>query len=448
MKIQRIKRIYTYTVTLFWAVMILSCEKNSSQVEPGNSIAIITDLHYLSERLHDNGSGFKTVINGGDGKNLFIQEELLSAFIDNLESEKPAAVLITGDLTFNGGKLSHKDLISRLKKIEDLGIDVYVIPGNHDINNPWARKFKKDKALAADTVTPEKFRSLYRKFGYSGALSYDSSSLSYLIEPIPGIQVLMLDTNIYKDNLKRGYSDPNGSLEDDTREWIIGLAIIAEKENKKLFAAMHHSLIEHNSMVSRGYTIQDNESLTTLFSSLNIKVVLTGHIHIQDIIKKETGNGGIFDIATSAFSVFPHKYGLMAFSDKDWVFQTKSIDVGEWAFKNGKSDEDLLDFRQYSEDYFVGFSEKLVIKSLEKSDFRPSEISELSEIAGILNMNFFAGSEDLNAEDMDGEELSRMFQNSESFLFNYLDSIVSDFEPSDNYLVIGTIVLFLSFIDI
>lgn len=440
----RNKTIYKAVIFSLLIVMLISCGSSSTTVqtrEKNNneiSIAVITDVHFLSERLHDKGSLFNKLVNKGDGKNLFIQKELLSAFVHGLEKDKPAALLITGDLTFNGEKLSHKELTSWLRIIENLGMDVYVIPGNHDINNPKARKFFKDKAGKVDTVSPEQFRSIYKDFGYSAALSYDQSTLSYLIEPIPGIQFLMLDTNLYKNNLSNGYSDPLGALGESTRSWIREKAETAKTDNKKLFVAMHHSLIEHNIMVSRGFTILDNDLLIDMFTSLQIEAVLSGHIHIQDIIEERNENGKIYDIATSAFPVFPHNYGILEFSEQNWIYKTENVDVAGWAGEKGITDNNLLDFDQYSADFFNGFSHDMTSRSLAEAGYEPSEITEMSRIAGILNLNFFAGTEEKNTSDLEGVDLESLFQDSDSFLLKYLESIVRDSEPSDNYLANDT----------
>lgn len=440
-------RIHTnYKVVLLSLLisMIFSCGSNSTSIQSkvldnnSRSIAVITDIHYFSEKLHDNGSLFNKIVNKGDGKNLFIQKELMSAFINGLEKDKPAALLITGDLTLNGENLSHKELTSWLQKIENLGIDVYVIPGNHDLNNPKSRKFFKEKAKKVDTVSPEQFRSIYEDFGYSAALSYDPNTLSYIIEPITGVQFVMLDTNLYQNNLSKGYSDPLGSLEESTRSWIREMAEIAKKDNKKLFVAMHHSLIEHNIMVSRGFTILDNESLIDMFISLQIEAVLSGHIHIQDIIEELRENGKIYDIATSAFSVFPHNYGILEFSEMNWIYRTDNVDVTGWAEENGITNNDILNFYQYSADFFNGFSHDMTRRSLAEAGYKASEISEMSRIAGILNQNFFAGTEERNTSDLEGVDLASLFLDSDSFLLKYLESIVRDSEPADNYLANDT----------
>lgn len=46
-------------------------------------------------------------------------------------------LIISGDLTLQGKK-SHEELAEKPEQVENAGITVVVIPGNHDINNPSA----------------------------------------------------------------------------------------------------------------------------------------------------------------------------------------------------------------------------------------------------------------------------------------------------------------------
>ena len=59
-----------------------------------------------------------------------------------IASKKPQFVLISGDLTKDGeGLSSHELLQKRLYDLKAQGIQTYVVPGNHDINNSHARSF-------------------------------------------------------------------------------------------------------------------------------------------------------------------------------------------------------------------------------------------------------------------------------------------------------------------
>lgn len=175
-----------------------------SNVSSELHLYVATDLHYLSPSLHDNGEAFHTYIKSGDSKLLHYSEQLTDAWIAQVIHAQPKAVILSGDLTNNGEKISHRELASKLNQIEDAGIEVYVIPGNHDILNPWARSFKGDKQYVADYITSKEFVSIYKKFGYDKALSIDNNSLSYVAKVSNELWLLMLDTSKHDNNIKLG----------------------------------------------------------------------------------------------------------------------------------------------------------------------------------------------------------------------------------------------------
>ncbi len=37
----------------------------------------------------------------------------------------------------------------------------FVIPGNHDIENPWARNYVGDELIKIDSITNDEFRDIY-----------------------------------------------------------------------------------------------------------------------------------------------------------------------------------------------------------------------------------------------------------------------------------------------
>lgn len=94
-------------------------------------ILVATDIHYLSPSLNDHGACFEKTILNGDGKALAYIDELTDALVEQVIREKPAALILSGDLTLNGEKQSHLDLAQKLRSITDCGIPVLVLPGNH-----------------------------------------------------------------------------------------------------------------------------------------------------------------------------------------------------------------------------------------------------------------------------------------------------------------------------
>ena len=76
---------------------------------------------------------------GGDGRVLLYSWEILDAFIEDMKEKDPDLLLLSGDLTLNGEKASHEELAALLEELDEEGITTLVIPGNHDINNPYAK---------------------------------------------------------------------------------------------------------------------------------------------------------------------------------------------------------------------------------------------------------------------------------------------------------------------
>ena len=80
-----------------------------------------------------------------DGKVVKYLPQLLDAFMDQVIAEKPSALVLSGDITMNGEKINHEELARKLGKVQEAGIPVLVIPGNHDINNPNAAVYFGDE---------------------------------------------------------------------------------------------------------------------------------------------------------------------------------------------------------------------------------------------------------------------------------------------------------------
>lgn len=115
-------------------------EISYSSLEP-LSLIIATDLHYLAPELTDHGSFFEQFIEDGDGKSMKYSNELVDAFVNQVVEQKPDALILSGDLTFNGELLSHQALAKKLHRIRENDIPIFVIPGNHDLENPMALTF-------------------------------------------------------------------------------------------------------------------------------------------------------------------------------------------------------------------------------------------------------------------------------------------------------------------
>jgi len=372
------------------------------RIQTGNDLKIIatTDTHYLSKKLNDEGPAFQKFIAGGDGKQLVYSDEMMSAFTYDVGLQRPDITIISGDLTNNGEKQSHLDMAKHLAAMEkSTGTRVYVIPGNHDLLNPWARKFKGERQYITDSVSPRDFSKIYADFGFEEALSRDGQSLSYLAAPSEELWLLMLDTTQSGNNQELGHPQLDGQLSSATLRWIDQCGRLAAQSGARLVAVMHHNLVDHSKLIQKGFTVNNNVEVIKALLRNGISTVFSGHIHIQDIAAARQDPKVVYDIASSALSVYPHQFGILTYSSAkpSFDYSTSLLNVELWAAATGSKDPNLLHFNAYSEESFgkISFDRSYTRLSEDSlyADYSEQQLLEMSDTVKKLNENYFAGTE-------------------------------------------------------
>ncbi|MFV0520380.1 MAG: metallophosphoesterase [Lachnospirales bacterium] len=352
------------------------------------TIYTVTDIHYLSNSINDHGEAFQTMVESSDGRQVNYIDEILEAFKYEVIKNEPDLLIVSGDLTHNGEKASHLDVSEKLKEIEESGVEVLVIPGNHDINNPYAREFKEDKQIKTDFITAEEFEEIYSEFGYSEAVYRDKNSLSYLTMPKEDLWILMLDSSIYESNIVAPTT--GGKFSQETMKWIKECGELAKENNAQVVTSLHHNLYKHSDLLYNGFVIENAEEIVALFEELNFKISLSGHIHIQDIMANE--NKTVYDIVTSGFIVYPVQYGILEYNKGDFLYRTKEVDVEKWAVDFEVDNQDLLNFKEYSRNNFYDKSYNQTLSALVENYNYDSKKAELmANVMATLNVNYFGG---------------------------------------------------------
>lgn len=401
------------TVTICLVLVMLLCAAPPACAEDGYSLIVATDLHYIAPALTDHGSYFTALTEGGDGKLMRYIEEITDAFLDEAAAQKPEAVLLTGDLTFNGALLSHAALAEKLRALEAAGTRVLVLPGNHDLENPSAASFSGDGYTHVPSATAADFRQIYADFGYDEALSLDTDSLSYVVELGDGTRLLMLDFNTPHD--------PCG-VSDKTLKWIEDQLADAKRAGQRILAAGHQNLFQQ-SMFRDGYVIQNAERLAALFREYGVPLYLSGHLHIQHWKTEQ----GLTEIATSALSVSPCQYGILDMRGDKLRYETKATDVTEWAIGQGSENPDLIGFRAYASDCFDTRNRQQTPEALGWLAYTEDEIARMTAYIVELNRAYFAGDLRAAAALDESGELEALFARFPSLYTVYLVSIRPDF---------------------
>lgn len=376
----------------------------AAKIKSGKDITffVATDVHYLAESLTDNSEAFRKFISDGDGRQLNYISEIMDAFTNDIKNKKADLLIISGDLTTNGEKDSHLEFAKKLKKIEENGTSVLVIPGNHDILNPFARGFKGSEQYVVDYIKEKDFEKIYKDFGYSEAISRDDNSLSYLAAPSEDVWLLMLDTARYTDNMQKGQPRLDGEVNPGTIEWIKRSSDLAKKNNAQIIAVMHHNLIDHNQFITDGFTINNSKKILELFENCGIKLALSGHTHHQDIKAYSKGEYKVYDVVTSALVTYPQKYGVLKYSPKDgYDYSTSSVDVEGWAKENKLKDNNLNNFKTYSKEYFKNNAYSTTYRRLLMYDsYTDEEIKLMAETSSLIRTEYLEGTSKLNKQDI------------------------------------------------
>ena len=256
-----------------------------------------------------NGSAFQTYL-AGDRKLLAESAAIDKSAIDAVVAQQPDILLVSGDLTKDGEYVSHIAVSNLLARMAASGTKVFVIPGNHDVNNANALSFNGSITTPVPNVTPNQFSSIYAPFGYNQAIAKDPNSLAYVAEPAPGLWLLCMDSCQYSP----GQDPTEGSFTPQRLSWITNELALARANGKVVIGMMHHGLMEHfpgQKTLFPEYVVDNYQTLAPLFASYGVKVVFTGHFHAQDVVQGTFNGNTIYDIETGSTVTYPCPYRLI-----------------------------------------------------------------------------------------------------------------------------------------
>lgn len=289
---------------LLLAVAAQARLSTTMQSKDSYKIMVISDIHLLAPSLYDHGKAAQQ-LDASDMKLVLNSDLIMQRLVDDIIETKPQLLLISGDLTFNGERASHERLAEHLLRLERAGVRTLVIPGNHDVMCPYSKSYIGDAPASAQNVTSEEFAEIYSHSGYGDDSRRDLNSLSYTCEPIPGLVLLCIDSNIYAqsgDSQVTYHTD--GAVKPETLEWIKRQIAEAQQGGKRVIAMMHHHLVEHidgETKLLPNYIVANHGEVAQVLRDGGVKVVFTGHLHITDA----AAEGGITDVSTGSASTYP-----------------------------------------------------------------------------------------------------------------------------------------------
>lgn len=346
-------------------------------------LSILTDTHYYADIPDDPGAAeFLDYLEASEMRLIRESDAILNAALSKVYATSPDAVLICGDVSSSGEyencvAFADKMTAAKANLPEDTGI--YVIPGNHDMNNSSAVIYNGTAFERAKRVTADDFREIFNDFGYSSAYSVyraepgadvkNYGGLSYAVEIADGITLIALDTVKYSNDTDALFDQAHltsGEISDDLLNWAVDEAKKAKEKGNLVIGMSHHGIMPHydtsNSLaasISKNFVIDNWESTAATLADAGFAAFFTGHDHSNDIAKYVSPNGNtIYDIETSSLVEYP-----CSFRTVDITIEKKSTETRYLFEINTDSVESIggiEDFQSYA---------------YEKSSFNPDKVS-------------------------------------------------------------------------
>ena len=322
------------------------------------------------------------------------------AALDDVVSRGIRHVVLVGDYSDDGQRTTVAGVVAILRRYTaEHGLSFYAATGNHDTARPFgghhAKRFlKEDGSSVLVTSDPERKKHHPSQemivtdkmwgLGYRGNLSRmagagfmpDATYLhwetpfgtdasidqrmldiatpdgqgavgvpdaSYLVEPIEGLWILSLDTNVF---LPKPNGDFHGSTDTGWNttishkrkllDWARTVTERAKSANKKLLVFSHYPAVD--------YTNGTHDDQHVLFGSQSflkrnpvreasraaletgIAVHFSGHLHLDAIGRYSEGDRNIVNIAVPSLAAYPAAYKVVSMDDTSMSVETVLLD--------------------------------------------------------------------------------------------------------------------------
>ena len=385
-------------------------EKNSEEVKEETEkeesenrfdISIVSDTHVLPEGMIGENEDYEVAKNSD--RKLFTESAgLLKAALKKIDEKGSKYIFVPGDLTKDGEYEAHKEFVNILSEWKNAkpGREVFVVPGNHDINNRHAFDFSSGKKEVAKTTDPNEYMELYKDFVYENEniidkykdssqfkeyldevnkkynrnLSYGQGYESYVVriknekgEEINGLTLIGLDTTIYSAESTKNHTDvqeTDGRVTLPLIKWLVKKAEEANSRNDVVTVMSHHAFIPHfdkQEKLLSPYIIREwdtkfedsderinGKTPAEILANLGVRFLFTGHLHAQDVAKYDDGKGNVFyDIQTGSLVTYPLPIRHLSIENniskgQDYKIDMKTDLIDSFSYRDPATGEEVL----------------------------------------------------------------------------------------------------------
>ena len=288
------------------------------------SIFHLSDIHYGHPIL-------------GAGNN---QKLVLNKFIEDIKEQislknNNAIIVISGDLVYsatdNNYEVFYQNFICPLLEFGIEPHNIIVAPGNHDIC-PNTIDLSEQALINVclhstnETKINEMIKELTRHSKFECFKKFCNNKLSYQLEEVSGYQLFPnQDLEIFCLNTALCHTGGKAKELDKEKQHIYSPKLFDwwNKGSDKLkILVMHHPLTSLSGTASN------------IIKSLNIPIVLTGHIHDQDLFSRRNDNSSLYIQAPQLFSDKTDTLGYSIINIENK--QVLNIEYRQWINRHNK----------------------------------------------------------------------------------------------------------------
>lgn len=253
-------------------------------------LTFIADTHHYSKTLGTKGRQYE-LRSGSDQKCLAETGEIIDSAFDYISKSDTDAVLIAGDVTNDGEKVSHLEFREKLKALAK-SKKVYVITATHDWccdENP--RRYDGDKVFHdVEVMKSSELRDFYFDFGPKDALSEYITHIgtcSYVVQISENVRILALNDD-KNQNGHAGFTEEHFC-------WIEEQIKKAQQDGCLIIGMEHHLLMPHvTPLITGGSTcVENREYVASRLADTGLKYMFVGHSHIQSTSSFKTRKGNV-----------------------------------------------------------------------------------------------------------------------------------------------------------
>ena len=338
------KRLAVLIVVLCLAVSgavlgVVGAKALDKEPEPDFTIMVMSDVHVFEEdHVGDFCDDYLLFDAARTGRVEYLSECIFRNALDKVIETAPDALLIPGDIVDVATVSTHQKVANYLKAVEAAGIEVFVVPGNHDTASR-SPSFENGYQEYVDGADYDEFAEIYADYGYNEAVDRHDKSISYATDMGDKYRIISIDATRAKAN--------PATLSDDLIAWSVNAVKEAIADGKTPIGLTHYSLITHYGEILSNFTnekayINDAINFRTQLMDAGLEYVFTGHMHTSDIVSFTDKKGQtLYDIETASLPAFPSPIRKIDVFGEEFHFNT--------IFLEGLKEETIPDYIPASE---------------------------------------------------------------------------------------------------